>query len=96
MGSLLAFEWDEANTTHVALHSIAAAEAEQVINNDPLDLEAEVVNGEERITNLGQTDAGRVLIVITTLRGARLRVVTAFPAPKRLIDLFCSETGVPK
>jgi hypothetical protein len=31
--------------------------------------------------------------VITALREAGLRVVTAFPAPKRLIDLYVTHKG---
>jgi len=32
-------------------------------------------------------------VVVTTLRGPRLRVVTAFPAPRALIDLYFTQKG---
>lgn len=89
----LAFEWDDANLGHIARHQVSLEEAEQVIENDPLDIEAETVEGEERITSVGCTDRGRFLVVVTTLPGRRIRVVTAFPAPKPLIDLYFTQKG---
>lgn len=52
---------------------------------------AEVVNGEERVVNLGHTDGGRFLVVVTTMRGSLIRVVTAFQANRRLVDVFLSQ-----
>ncbi len=93
MSSDLAFDWDDANRDHIARHQVAPEEAEQVIDNDPLDLDAETVDGEERTPSIGRTDLGRFLVVITTLRHSRIRVVTAFQAPKSLIDLYYSLKG---
>ncbi len=93
MDSDLAFEWDAANRDHIARHQVSPEEAEQVIENDPLDIRAETVEGEDRITSIGRTDQARFLVVITTLRETRLRVVTAFPAPKSLIDLYFAHKG---
>jgi len=89
----LVFEWDDANLGHIARHQVSPEQAEQVIENDPLDLEAEAVNGEERTTSIGCTLRNRFLVVVTTLRGTRVRVVTAFPAPKALIDLYFTQKG---
>jgi uncharacterized DUF497 family protein len=89
----LAFEWDDANLDHIARHQVSPEEAEQLIESDPLDIEAETVDGEERTTSIGCTNRGRFLVVVTTLRGTRLRVVTAFPAPKPLIDLYFTQKG---
>lgn len=79
------FDWDEANIQHIARHDIEPAEAEQVILNNPIELEGRQVNGEDRILSLGMTNQGRLLLVATTLRGHRLRVVTAFKAPKQMV-----------
>jgi uncharacterized DUF497 family protein len=78
------FEWDEENIGHFARHEISPDEAEQVILNRPLDLEAEVRNGEERVAQIGETDERRILIVISTAREGKIRVVTAWPAKERL------------
>ena len=90
-GGEIEFDWDEANIAHVARHSVLPKEAEQVILNDPLDLGMEFVEGEERYLNLGATVQGRVLLVVTTWREDRVRVVTAFDAIKRLIRFYYQE-----
>jgi len=51
------FDWDEQNIGHLVRHQISPEEAEQVINNRPVDLEFEVRNGEQRVTQVGETDA---------------------------------------
>lgn len=85
------FDWDKANIGHVARHGVLPEEAEQVIFNDPVDLGMEIVEGEERHLNLGATMRGRALLVVTTWRGERVRVVTAFEPIKRLIQLYYQE-----
>jgi hypothetical protein len=56
----------------------------------------EIVEGEERHLNLGATAKGRVLIVVTTWREDRVRVVAAFEPItfepiKRLVQFFYQE-----
>jgi len=87
------FEWDEANIGHIAKHDVLPSEAEEVIDNDPLDLEVQLVEDEERILQIGSTRAGRVLMVATTWRADALRVVTAFPAPPALRQLYLASKG---
>jgi uncharacterized DUF497 family protein len=72
-------------------HSVLPEEAEQVILNDPVDLGMEIVEGEERYLNLGATVQGRVLLVVTSWREDRVRVVTAFEPIKRLIQFYYQE-----
>ena len=90
MGSEIEFDWDEANIGHVARHSVLPKEAEQVILHDPVDLGLEIVEGEERYLNLDAKVQGRVLVV-TTWREDRVRVVTAFEAINRLIQFYYQE-----
>jgi uncharacterized protein len=85
------FDWDEANIGHLARHSVLPEEAEQVILNDPVDAGMEIVEGEERYLNLGATAQSRVLLVVTTWREDRVRVVTAFEPIKRLIHFYYQE-----
>ena len=93
MADELTFDWDEANIRHISDHDVAPEEAEQALANDPLELEPEYIRGEERFPSIGRTDAGRWLVVITTLRGPKVRVVTAFDAGKRSIDVYLKEKG---
>lgn len=76
------FAWDSANIEHVARHCVSPEEAEQVVENNPIDLPVQIRNGEERLPHLGTTDDGRVLVVVTVDRDQMVRVVTAFPADR--------------
>lgn len=82
------FDWDKENVGHLALHRVSPGEAEQVILNRPVDLGAELRNGEERVAQVGETDEGRILIVVTTMRGKKVRVITAWSAKVRLRRYF--------
>jgi uncharacterized protein len=77
------FAWDDANIAHIARHRVAPDEAEQVISGARLPIGSEEERGEERHTELGETAAGRLLLVVWTWRGERIRVVTAFPANRK-------------
>jgi uncharacterized DUF497 family protein len=39
------------------------------------------VNGQERFSSVGITECGRLLFVVWTMRGEKIRAVTAFDAP---------------
>lgn len=77
------FDWDSANVEHIARHNVTPEEAEQVIENNPLDAPAVLRNSETRTIHLGKTNAGRVLVVVITDRNSMYRVVTARPAKKK-------------
>ena len=82
------FLWDAGNIDHIALHDIVPEEAEQVVENDPFDITRYLRNGEERLNQVGETNAGRVLVVVTTQRGEDTRVVTAHPADRDMRALY--------
>jgi len=77
------FDWDDANREHIAEHGVSPLEAEEVVEHDPIDLGRQDEDGEERYLELGETRRGRILLVVTTMRGRKIRVVTAYDAPKR-------------
>lgn len=90
----LIFEWDDANLGHIAQHRISAEEAEQVIVGEPLDIEmqvAEANNSEERLLQIGETATGRILQLLTTWRGGKVRVITAWDAPRQLKTYYLAE-----
>jgi uncharacterized protein len=80
VASGIAFDWDDENWKHPATHKVAPAEFEQVLNNDPIDLAFDLVEGEERYRSVGLTNRGRLLSVVWTIRGGKVRAITAFPA----------------
>jgi len=61
------------------------------MENDPLELKPQLVDGEERFPNIGVTDGGRRLIVVLTSRGTKARVVTAFDSERDLIACYIRE-----
>ena len=77
------FDWDAANLSHIAEHGVTPEEAVQVLQNDPVDLDYQAVEGEERWVAVGVTNRGRFLVVVWTIRGLTIRVVTTFDADKR-------------
>lgn len=81
-------DWDYANIDHITEHDVEPEEAEEVILGDPLDVGFDVVNGEERWSYLGETVQGRILKVVITMRGKRIRVVTAFEPPKHQKNFY--------
>ena len=85
------FDWDDANIDHIAEHDVEPEEAEEVILGDPLDAGFEVVDGEDRWSYVGETSEGRILRVAITLRGERMRVVTAYDAPTYWRTLYLEQ-----
>jgi len=85
------FLWDSANISHLARHNVSPEEAEQVITHNPIDLEIQFRNGEERIAHIGETAAGRVLVVIVTMREDLIRVVTAHPANRAMRKFYAAQ-----
>jgi len=73
------FDWDDANILHLAEHGVAPEEAEEVLLGDTLEMGFDrSVLGEFRWSYIGETLRGRVLQVVITMRGERIRAVTAY------------------
>lgn len=79
------FEWNAHNVAHIARHGVQPSEAEEALAGDARTLRSVVSGtGEERWLSVGPTSLGRLLAVVWTIRGTRVRVVTVYPADKRL------------
>jgi len=87
------FDWDDANIGHLTRHRVTPEEAEEVILREPVDLGMKIIEAEERYFNLGSTQRDRILLVVTTWRENRVRVVTAFDPIKRLIQFYYEQKG---
>ena len=48
-------------------------EFEQLLNNDPLDLDYELIQSEARYRSVGLTNGGRLLSVAWTIRNGKVR-----------------------
>jgi uncharacterized DUF497 family protein len=92
----LNFDWDDSNICHIAEHDVTPEEAEEVLLSAPAELEFEnSAHGEDRWTYVGETLHGRILQVIITTRGERIRVVTAFEPIKRIKLLYLQSKAGP-
>jgi uncharacterized DUF497 family protein len=93
VADVLAYDWDAANVSHIARHSVTPEEVEQCFSNDPMDVGGDVVEGEERYTGVGHTNVLRVLVLVWAMRGDALRPITAFDASERLAKRYLAERG---
>ena len=78
----LELEWDPAKAVRLARRGITFDEAGSVFL-DPLAvtvLDAGHSTDEVRYATIGSTERGRLLVVIHTTRGRRIRLITAWPA----------------
>ena len=89
----LRFDWDQSNSEHIVSHHVTPEEVEQVFANDEMDIDYEVIGGEQRWTVIGETDQMRVLIVVFTMRGELARTVTAFEASARMRTEYLKAKG---
>ena len=80
------FQWDAGNAKKSwERHRVSPGECEQVFFNTPLLLAEDEVHSqsEVRYFGLGQTNAGRALFVVFTIRGDLVRVVSARDMSRR-------------
>ena len=80
------FLWGEGNVLKGWVkHRVTAAECEQIFFNLPLIVVEDLVHSqvEERLYALGQTDAGRLLLVVFTFRRNLIRVISARDMSKK-------------
>jgi len=85
---MLEFEWDSANLSHIALHSVTAEEAEAVLLGPAFELDTYIVDDEERVEEVGATGRGRILKVVSAVRNGKVRVITAYDASSALKRVF--------
>lgn len=74
------FDWDKHNTGKIWLkHNVTASECEQLFFNLPLTAADDIKHSvsENRFHALGQTDAGRLLFLVFTVRKNKIRVISA-------------------
>ena len=82
----LTFEWDTNKARqNVSKHGVAF-EAAATVFGDPLSLTIEdPLNAtlEERLITMGQSSAGRILVVVHTAQGSNIRIISARTATRR-------------
>lgn len=87
------FDWDLHNVGHVARHGVDPAEVEEAVERPHAIIPAEDMHGEKRWKLFGRSAAGRYLVVVFTIRGDRLRPVTAYAMNQRERRIYAPEIG---
>jgi hypothetical protein len=89
----LKFDWDADNIQHLAEHRISRSEFEQAMLHDPIIIDFADETGEERWYAVGTTDRLRVLYLVFTYRGERIRPITGWDARRKLRELYFGRKG---
>lgn len=73
------FDWDKGNLGHIKKHRVNFRECEEVFLNRPLVLTRDETHSqiEERFRLFGKSNKGRLLFLIFTVRGSKIRVISA-------------------
>lgn len=85
------FEWDDGNNEKNWLrHKVTQAEAEQIFLNRPILIiqATKPARAEPRNAALGKTNHGRFLFVVFTIRGSKIRVISARPMSRKEHDIY--------
>ena len=84
---------DTHNLAHVARHGNSRSEAEDVLSRYHVLLEDDMVGNEKRWVAVGSTRAGRILVIVFTVRGQAMRPITGWNADKEAAALYFKELG---
>ncbi len=87
------FQWDAGNSTKIwDRHQVMPSECEEFFFNRPLIVggDEEHSAGEERFYALGQTESGRQLFVVFTIRGRLIRVISTRDMSRKERRIFRS------
>lgn len=80
------FEWDQGKSAaNLRKHGVAFSDAITVFSSDDraITIFEETVGDEERYITIGRDGLGRVVVVVYTVRGEHVRVISARRANKR-------------
>lgn len=88
--SVLQFEWDEGNSDKPKKHGLTLEETEEAFldENKIIFADWKHSKAEQRITLLGKTKKDRLLNITCTVRGSKIRVITARPINKKEVSLY--------
>ena len=89
------FDWDAGNhDKNYKKHSVLSVECEQIFFNKPLVLLEDPKHSfsEKRMILLGQTDNGRRLLLIFTMRRNRVRVISARDMNKKEREFYAKQS----
>ena len=89
------FEWDEGNVNKNRLkHAVAQEECEELFFNKPILINEDVKHSlyERRMLALGKTNKDRTLIIAFTIRGKKIRIISARDQNKKERIIYKEQT----
>jgi uncharacterized protein len=75
---MVVFDWDQNNLRKIRAHRINMEEVEEALSRDPVLIYEQDADGENRYVYYGETAGNRLLAIIVTERGDKIRVITAY------------------
>jgi uncharacterized DUF497 family protein len=72
------FDWDQHNLRKIKAHRVTITEVEQALSIAPILIYEQDADGESRYVYYGETASIRMLAVVLTERGGKIRVITAY------------------
>lgn len=84
------FEWDKANTLHIANHEVTPEEAEEVFSDKSNALREDLKHSliEKRFLIIGKTKKGRLLYQVFTRRKNDIRVISSRDINRKEVALY--------
>ena len=85
------FQWDDGNKNKNWLkHKVSNNECEQIFFNQPFIVDEDIKHSdvERRFYALGQTDTGRKLFVVFTIRNKKIRIISARDMSKKEREIY--------
>lgn len=86
----LEFEWDKGNSEKPKKHGLTLEETEEAFIDEDKVIFSDWKHSlmEQRVTLLGKTRKGRLLNITYTVRGTKIRVITARLINKKEVQLY--------
>lgn len=85
-----AFEWDKGNSGKNKKHHVDDSEAEEIFFDQRKYIFKDTIHSgrEKRLRIIGKTKNGRLLFVVFTIRGKKIRVISARDINKKEVYLY--------
>lgn len=86
----VAFDWDRGNIGKNIKHKVEDKEAEEVFFDKKKVIYKDILHSqkEERFIVIGKTKKGRLLYTVFTIRGRKIRIISARDINKKEVKLY--------
>lgn len=94
IGKVFEFEWDKGNINKNSKHNVEDKEAEDVFFDENKVVYKDKLHSkvEDRFIVLGKTEGRRLLYVVFTNRGRRIRIISARDTDKKEVKIYEEST----